>query len=226
MGNFYNSCVRVLNDFRTWRTLYFTYPKKENFKRIESIVPAALEVKKGTVIEKQVQISKQLQHLGRYVYIANNTYIGLCSRIGSFTSISFGVKIGLIEHPLDYVSTSPVFYAKRRGWLKEDTFNEGMKGAVEIGNDVLISANAVILSGVKIGDGAVVAAGAVVNKDVEPYAIVGGVPAKLISYRFDEPTRIKLQESKWWDLGESDLKELLPYFNSIPAFLNGVKRAE
>jgi acetyltransferase-like isoleucine patch superfamily enzyme len=90
---------------------------------------------------------------------------------------------------------------------------------VEIGNDVLISANVVILSGVKIGDGAVIAAGAIVNKDVPPYSVIGGVPAKLIRYRFDEGTREKLLKSRWWDFEDSQLKEVAKDINNSVAFL-------
>ncbi|MCE3280289.1 MAG: hexapeptide repeat-containing protein acetyltransferase [Bacteroidetes bacterium] len=209
----------IRNDFKVWLKLNYSYPRKEFYKRVKSIVSSDLKLKKGTVIEANVQISNHLKEAGKYIYIANNTYIGFCSKIGSFTSISFGVKIGLREHPLVFVSSSPVFYAKRRGWVSDDRFNETSDGMVEIGNDVLISANAVILSGVKIGNGAVIAAGAVVNKDVEPYAIVGGVPAKFIRYRFDEKIRKGLSDSHWWDKEDEDLKKMLPYFNNPEDFL-------
>lgn len=78
----------------------------------------------------------------------------------------------------------------------------------EIGNDVWIGQNAVIMDGVKIGDGAIVAAGAVVTKDVAPYAIVGGVPAKLIKYRFDEATIKDLLRLKWWELSDKEILSL------------------
>lgn len=207
------------NNRKKWFQISFVYPYKKNYNKIESFMPLHLNVRQGVIVEKNVEISNSVKELGKYVYIANSTYIGFCSRIGSFTSISFGVKIGLRNHPVDFVSTSPVFYAKRRGWVAENRFNELEDGMVEIGNDVLISANVVILSGVKIGDGAVIAAGAIVNKDVPPYSVIGGVPAKLIRYRFDEGTREKLLKSRWWDFEDSQLKEVAKDINNSVAFL-------
>lgn len=199
--------------------LEFRYPYKLNYSKIKSIVPIKLKVKQGVTIEKNVLILKHLTELGSNVYVGDHTYIGLCKKIGSYSSISFNVKIGLRNHPLEYVSTSPVFYGAARGWLKENILPITDEMLVEIGNDVLISANVIILEGVKVGDGAVIAAGAVVSKDVEPYAIVGGVPAKLIRYRFDEATRKELSASKWWDRSETELKELVDVANNPKLFV-------
>ena len=154
------------------------------------------------------------------LYIGKNTYIGYCNKIGKFTSISFDVKIGLVAHPLDYLSTSPILYSKRRGWLKETIYNDSQSGFVEIGNDVLISANAIILAGVKIGDGAVIGAGALVNRDVPPYAIVAGVPAKIIRYRFTEEVINKLLKIKWWDLSKDNILKHQSNFNDVQSFVD------
>jgi hypothetical protein len=81
------------------------------------------------------------------------------------------------------------------------------KGDIIIGNDVWIGAKSTIMSGVKIGHGAIVAAGAVVTKDVQPYSVVGGNPAKHIKFRFDEKQIEKLLEISWWDWEESKIKE-------------------
>lgn len=81
------------------------------------------------------------------------------------------------------------------------------KGDVIVGNDVWMASGVKILSGVKIGDGAVIGANALVSKDVEPYSIVGGNPAKLIKYRFDEETISKLLKIKWWDWDDEKVKE-------------------
>lgn len=206
--------------FKIWLRVDFMYPYKKNYAQIKSIVPAHVALQQGIVIEENVHLSGQLKKIGKYVYIGKDTHIGHCSLIGSFTSISYGVKIGMVNHPLENVSTSPVFYAKRRGWVSKNKFQEGWKGIVEIGNDVLISANAVILEGVKIGNGAVIAAGAVVNKDVEPYSIVGGIPAKHIRFRFDAQTISNLNNSRWWEMEDEKLKSLANYFNNPSEFLN------
>ena len=93
------------------------------------------------------------------------------------------------------------------------------RNPVIIENDVLISSNVLILEGVKIGNGSVVAAGSVVNKDVPPYSIVGGVPAKVIKYRFDEKTINKLISSEWWNYDSEKIKELKKDFDNPNDFL-------
>ena len=153
--------------------------------------------------------------------IGENTYINsscsIChsdSRIGKFCSIGKNVFIGTSFHPLDYLSTSPVGYldispmtdgmvlpADKRG-----TFCNGKP--VTIGNDVWIGLNAVIMDGVTIGDGAVIGACAVVTKDVPPYAIAVGIPAKVIKYRFPEDTIQRLLRSRWWDRPEEVIQHL------------------
>lgn len=117
-------------------------------------------------------------------------------KIGKFCSISEDVTILLGgEHEINTISSYP-FTLK----------NHNSKGNVEIGNDVWIGQSTTILSGVSIGDGAVIGANSLVTKDVEPYSVVGGNPAKLIKYRFDEDTIEKLLELKWWDW---DIKKIM-----------------
>ena len=101
------------------------------------------------------------------------------------------------EHHLDAGTTHPII----------SSLMPEKRKTVVIGNDVLISINAVILSGVKIGDGAVVGAGAVVTKDVEPYEIVGGIPARHIGWRLPSEVRQKLQQSRWWERDYQDIIE-------------------
>ena len=198
----------------------FIYPKTTHFEKIKSIIPKNVKVEEGVVIDKNVELGSSLCLLPKGLYIGKNTYIGYCNKIGKFTSISFDVKIGLVAHPLNYLSTSPILYSKRRGWLKETIYNDSQSGFVEIGNDVLISANAIILAGVKIGDGAVIGAGALVNKDVPPYAIVAGVPAKIIRYRFTEEVINKLLKIKWWDLSKDNILKHQSNFNDVQSFVD------
>ena len=104
-------------------------------------------------------------------------------RIGSFCSIASGVVFNLsADHPLNHISTFP-FKAKSLG---RDMTEAVSKGDIVVSDDVWIGQNAIIMSGVTIGQGAVIAAGAVVNKDVPPYAVVGGVPARILKYRFSD----------------------------------------
>ncbi len=127
-------------------------------------------------------------------------------RLGRFCAVGENVNIRLFNHPVDMVSISPCFYRKThilktfvdKNYYEDlNSNNEGY--SVVIGNDVWIGNGVLIKSGVSIGDGAVIGAGAVVTKDVEPYAVMGGVPARVIRYRFSEEqieARLKIM---WWD---------------------------
>lgn len=150
-----------------------------------------------------------------------NSSLGLCTyvagaeikntKIGSFCSIAPQVRIGgLSRHPVHFISTHPIFYSplKQSGisYCVENKFDEREKNV--IGNDVWIGFRAVILDGVRIGDGAVIAAGAVVTKDVLPYSIMGGVPAKLIRKRFSDDVIDMLLKMKWWSLPLVELEKI------------------
>ena len=164
-------------------------------------------------------------HLGYGSYISNNASIE--ARVGRFTSIAPETQTIIGRHPLDpqYATISPMFFSLRKQtgytFATEQTFDEFSRANTEgqyecvIGNDVWIGTKALIVGGVTIGDGAVVLAGAVVTKDVPPYAIVGGVPAKIIRYRYDEETIAFLLRIKWWDMPEDWLKEHWRLLNNM-----------
>jgi acetyltransferase-like isoleucine patch superfamily enzyme len=159
--------------------------------------------------------------IGSFTYISRGSRIHR-SKIGRFCSIGPDCRIGLGTHAVrDYVSTSPVFFstAKQAGRTFADTdyFPETMP--IVIGNDVWIGARVIILDGVVIGDGAIVAAGAVVTADVHPYAIVGGVPAKLIRYRFDPEVIDRLVAVRWWEKDEQWLRRHFRCFHSVDSLI-------
>ncbi len=115
---------------------------------------------------------------------------------------------------MSYKSTSPIFTEKKNAtgysWIK-DTIAPPFK-RVKIGNDVWIGYGALIVGGVTIGDGACIGAGAIVTKDVPPYAIVGGVPAKVLKYRFPEQIIAKLLDEKWWNKPDAILNKEINLF--------------
>lgn len=124
--------------------------------------------------------------------------------IGRFTSIAAEVRSAQGVHPVTapFATTSPLFYSlKKQAMVTFATYQrfDEIKLGLQIGNDCWIGVRAFLSPGVKIGDGAVVLPGAVVTKDVPPYAIVGGVPARVLKYRYDEETIAWLLKVKWWD---------------------------
>lgn len=165
--------------------------------------------------------------VGRYSYIGYNSEILYC-QIGAFTSIASEVFVGGAEHPVDWVSMSPVFQDNSHAGpnSKFARLKLPRQEKTRIGNDVWIGHGAIIKKGCWIGDGAVVAAGAVVTKDVEPYTIVGGVPAKPIRKRFSDHQIEELLQAKWWDLSDDRIKELAPYMNDIDSFLRVLRAGD
>lgn len=165
-------------------------------------------------------------HIGKYSYVGANTQLSY-TNVGRFCSIGDKVSCALGVHPLNFISTHPAFYSERYNLLSSvNSFDEysyidrEKKIMIDIGNDVWIGSHAVLLGGIQIGHGAVVAAGAVVTKDVPPYSIVGGVPAKVIRYRFDDETIKKLLDLQWWNKNEEWLKSYGQNFSDISKVLN------
>jgi len=204
--------------------LYHRIMKKDFgfVKTIKHLIGSSVFVFKREVVRHaQFEILKQkgVVRIGRHTYgkpiiFAWNHDTKLI--IGNFCSISEDVKILLGgEHSLDTVTTYP-FNIFRSTWGNDLKGSTKSKGDVQIGNDVWLGHSCIILSGVTIGNGAVVAAGSVVVKDVPSFAIVGGNPASVIRFRFDTKTISELEGSKWWDWSDAKVKENLEYILSFP----------
>jgi acetyltransferase-like isoleucine patch superfamily enzyme len=166
--------------------------------------------------------------INSFTYIADNTRISQTA-IGKFCCIGQNCIFNLGRHPSrDFVSSHPIFFStyKQVGitFADQNYFEE--EKPIKIGNDVWTGANVIILGGLTIGDGAIIAAGAVVTKDVPPYAIYGGVPAKLIRYRFDRKKINFLLDFKWWNKDEEWVKANFKQFHSIDKFVQAYAETE
>jgi acetyltransferase-like isoleucine patch superfamily enzyme len=162
-------------------------------------------------ISRAVNLKSHLR-VGAYTVFTDSRFEGYVGNVevGRYCSIAYGVNIGMFKHPTDWLGTTTLQYLKGhvKGARPVETCPFEYEPTTFIGNDVWIGVGATLIDGVKVGDGAIVAAGAVVTKDVPPYAIVGGVPAKIIRYRFDELTIHELQKLKWWNYDLSDFGEI------------------
>ena len=177
-----------------------------------SFVSANNRIDPRAVIYRMVKMKSS--SIGRYSYVGNDTDVE-CADIGQFCSISDHCRIGMGGHTLSHISSCPLFTQRINGcqeqWVDQDIHAVEEKRAV-LGNDVWVGSHVLINGGVTVGHGAVIGAGAVVVKDVPPYAIVGGVPAKVIRYRFSPEIIEKLLELQWWNLPDETLKEHIALF--------------
>lgn len=157
--------------------------------------------------------------IGNNSFCNTNTNI-INTIIGKFTSIGSNVSICVGAHPTNFVSTHPAFYANNKAF---ETFADKLYfdelSRIKIGNDVWIGSNSTILGNVTLGDGSIVAYGAVVTKNVLPYSIVGGIPAKFLKFRFGDEIVKRLLEIKWWELNESFLKDNFKLFLNPDEFI-------
>ena len=177
------------------------------------------EIHKTSTIHSGSQINNC--QIGKYSIIGSYTNANYTS-IGNYCSIADRCVIGGGSHPLDWVSSSPVFYGGRNILKKHFTNKEFIANKETIiKHDVWIGAGALIKSGVTIHTGAVIGMGAVVTKDVGPYEIWGGNPAKLIRKRFDENTIDLLLKSKWWDLEDDQIQVYANSMSDVNEFLGG-----
>lgn len=150
-------------------------------------------------------LGKESYHNGNFKVKGQNGFL----EIGSYCAIGEDVKVILSNHNASKVCMQYTFYKKN---FNINVSKNGNLIKTVIGNDVWIGDNVIILPGVHIGTGAVLAAGAIVTKNVEPYAIVGGNPAKLIRKRFAEERIIELLESKWWTWDDEKIKMNKDFF--------------
>lgn len=157
----------------------------------------------SVILHSSVKIEGNV-FMGAYSYMGQGGSLGTC-RVGRFCSIGHNVIISPGVHDVNYASTHPFFFGSKNSFNIPDgigiprDFNKQMYTPPNIGNDVWIGSNAMIMRGVNVGDGAVIAAGAIVSKNVAPYEIVGGVPARVIKKRFSDELIEQFLRIKWWN---------------------------
>jgi acetyltransferase-like isoleucine patch superfamily enzyme len=210
-----------------WLVTVFVYRLRYAGKsiRIEYLVELANVTFEGTnKVYKYARLRDA--RIGLFSYVSRGTQV-YNAEVGRFTCIGPETIIGPGEHPVrGYISSHPAFYstlAQAGKTFSTENYLEEIPRTF-IGHNVWIGARSIVRAGVRIGDGAVIAAGSVVVKDVAPYTVVGGVPAKLIRNRFDEEVKEAVQTSEWWNWPTEKLAKHAAAFRDEKSFLELVKK--
>ena len=178
-------------------------------------------IHKSSKIEAGSEISNS--KFGKYSFCGYNCNINN-TIVGNYVSIANKVSIGGEAHPIDWVSTSPVFYfGKDSIKTKFSDFFRAPSLKTIIGSDVWIGESVLVKQGVTIGNGSIIGMGSIVTKDVEPYSIVAGNPAKLIRFRFDKTIIVRLMSSQWWTLDDRIVKKISKHIQNPELFLNEIE---
>lgn len=178
------------------------------------------QLDENIVFHKNVRVFSST--VGKHTYIAPDSTISH-AYIGRYCSIGQDVTIGLYRHPSkEFISSYPAFYSVGNpgcceSFVEKNKFNEDPLSTI-IGNDVWVCNNSILIGGIRVGDGAIIAAGSVVTKDVPPYAVVGGNPARLIRYKFCSEEISFLLATSWWDWPDEIVKKYADYFSDMKRF--------
>lgn len=197
--------------------MYIYYLWAKLMKKIRGCAVINSHIDKSSKIEAGSSIVNS--SFGRHSFCGYDCHIVNCD-VGAFCSIADSVSIGRTMHPVEYASTSPVFLSHKDSVKTKYSYHNyvfNIRTVIE--SDVWIGERVLIKAGVNIGVGAIVGMGSVVTKDVPPYAIVAGNPARLIRMRFDDDTIRELQGLAWWTMPDAELTEIAKLFNDVPKLL-------
>lgn len=202
-------------------------------KLIKNYLASNLNIGNDTRLGKNSVVLEGAE-IGDFTYLNTRSGLGPVFvngnvKIGKYCSVAPNVTISPGNHPSNFLSTHPFIFDtsyKERFNTNDNAFSIGENKFTIIENDVWIGSNAIISEGIKIGNGAIIAAGSVITKDVPPYSVVGGVPGKIIKYRFQQETIDLIQNSKvkWWDLTPEKLGENIHLFYKEGDIINFIKK--
>lgn len=209
--------------------------KRLKFRQNNIIIDYGVEFNRNTKFFKLIKINRKSlingASIDSYSYIGQKCVLNNC-KIGKFCSIGSDVHIVASQHPTTgYISSSPIFYSDKKQCgitfseekkYKEHKTIDGYSAIIE--NDVWIGEHVYIMGGVTIGNGAVVALGSIVTKDVPPYAVVAGVPARVIRYRFDNETIEQLLKDEWWNKPIDWIKDNYHSFHDKEKYLSLISK--
>ena len=212
---------RLFGPLRSW--LYWRVMIRMRGTRVEGAgVSPRARIARHAMVRRGTEVGTDVE-LGAYSHISGPRSYVEAARIGKFCSIARQVVIGPGDHDLSAVTTHPFPFSPAYGGLARIARNQVQKPAPVIGNDVWIGVNAVVLRGVTIADGAVVAANSVVTRDVAPYTVVGGAPARFIKSRFPPETVAALLRIRWWDWSEDELRNKAELFFDVDTFIRDIR---
>lgn len=195
----------------------FKYIWNRLLKKMRGVATANSTIHRTSKVESGSQFINS--SMGKYSFCGYDCKIINC-KIGSYCSIADGVIVGGAQHPIEWVSTSPVFYRGKDSIKKKYCEHDRPTDrTTQIGNDVWIGDRAMLKAGINIGDGAVIGMGSIVTKDVGPYEIWAGNPAKFIRKRFSDEIVELLIIKKWWDRPDSMISDAAYYVKEPKEFL-------
>lgn len=230
IGSLISLVRRIVDQKRMKRErLLFIQKRKQEFPTCRladscEVIESHLGV--HVVVHANVRIERSI--VGNHSYIIAGSCVSH-SEIGNYCSIGQGVFIGLWRHPArGFISTYPAFFSVgnlgcHESFVTKKRYDESPPKTL-IGSDVWVGNNVLIPGGISVGTGAVIAAGSVVTRDVPSYAIVGGNPATLIRYRFNEEERAFLLQTAWWEWPEDVVAGFAETFNDMSAFRSAVEQ--